>query len=50
MKRIESMFSQLPAIKNYEQSERAVTEWNPANLLAAFKALMAQKDNKEQDE
>ena len=44
------MFNELPAIKHYETSPRAVTEWNPANLLASFKAMLAQKEKKEKDD
>ena len=50
MKRIERMFAELPSIKHYETSPRAVTEWNPANLLASFKAMLAQKEKKEKEE
>ncbi len=33
LKRIERMFSGLPAIQEYERSGRAITEWCPTKIL-----------------
>jgi hypothetical protein len=44
LKDIESRVQELPAIKQYEQSPRAITEWCPTKLLEALKAMTENKD------